>query len=87
MSEWLRKNALTLVTTAAVIVGGGFVGEYRISMAEEKVATLEAKVETKADKQDVREIRDAIGDIQLDVAQLCGAQFGPERCYTARRHR
>ena len=67
-----------MVTTFAVIIGGGFVGEYRISQAEARVEKIEVKLEAQDDTLD---------DLRADVGQLCAAEFGPEKCYTRARRR
>lgn len=88
------KEWWSVISTAAMIASAGAVGYYRLEQAEAHISQVEARLETKAEKADVEtlsksieELRTTLGDIQLDMAQICAAQFGPEKCYTARRRR
>lgn len=58
--------------------------ETRLTKTEADIATLDEKL-TKLKDEDLKEIRQAMGAIQLDVGQLCAAQFGAEACYTSGR--
>ncbi len=68
-----------------VIIGGLVLAwgklESRLARAEEKVVI--AKAEAASVQADVRAIRESIGTIQLDIAQLCAATFSPKECYTS----
>ena len=88
------KDWWSVVSTAAMIVAAGAVGYYRLEQAEAHISQVEARLSTKAEAKDVEalggqieDLRNTLGDIQLDLGQICAAQFGPEKCYTTRRRR
>lgn len=60
-----------VVSVVAAVIGGAYLGLYRLDQVEARVDKLETKVEVKASTQDVDSIRRILGNVQLDVALLC----------------
>lgn len=70
---WVRIGCV-LVT----LVAGWVRMETRVAAAEAKAASV---------SEDIKAIREAIGDIQLDMGMICAATFSPKDCYTSGKGR
>ena len=85
MTDFVRDNAWSIATSVVLVVAAAAVGNYKIEQNSTKIQRNEIALEGKAAKTQQEFLQKVLGDIQLDVAQLCAAQFGAEKCYTSRR--
>lgn len=85
--KFLKERWLELVVYAVTMAFGTGVILTRLAAVEAQAAANAARIDANADKADIAigAMRDTLGDIQLDVGQLCAASFGADKCYTARR--
>ena len=81
---WVRVGAV-----AATAAGMWFGMDAKVNAALEEAEDAKTELaKTQIEiKQDLRDIRSALGNVQLDMGQLCAATFGPEKCYTTGRGR
>jgi hypothetical protein len=81
---WVRI-AVIVATAAGMWVGVTAKVNAALEEAEEAKVQL-AKTQAEM-KEDLRQIRNTLGQLQLDTAALCAQAFGAEKCYTAGRGR
>lgn len=72
------KDWIGVLVLLANLIGAGFLSIYKLGELEKqnteleaKITTLSEKVSQKADATAMRSIREALGDVQLDVALMC----------------
>ena len=67
----LVKEWLGVLTVICALVGAAYLSVYRLGEMEKKVAALETQVQAKASSAQMGNIRDSLGNVQLDVALMC----------------
>jgi hypothetical protein len=94
----LAEKLVGLSLLLASLTGTAYVSLYRLQAAEAQIADMAGQVERKADKSELADkaaridqqlgnIQNGLGAIQLDVAKMCVASLGIEKCATAGRGR
>lgn len=67
----LLLKMLPALTMIAGLVGAAYVSLYRLGEVEKRIDRVETALEEKASAEDMRGIKRALGNVQLDVAVIC----------------
>lgn len=78
--RWLWRNVATIIAILTLFAGAVTTWN-RVDAHEQRIAEQDRRHE--ATQKKIARLSHAIGVIQLDLAQLCAAQFGAEKCYTS----
>jgi hypothetical protein len=71
MANENMKQWISTVVLAAGIVASAAVYQHRVDALEVEVTEIQSTLKTKASADDMKEIRDTLGALQLDVSLLC----------------